>query len=108
MRMQLMHQLSAETRISMLAAEPGSLLLLASAQDAGRPTRCVAMHSLDPEHGLFESRGRVPLPPIGCPVPKTATLMQHKPQVQRLPPHIQTCDECISPNRLSCSVSRAF
>ena len=83
---QLMHQLSAETQISMLAADAGALLLLASAQDAGKPTRCVAMHSLNPERGLFEAQGRVPLPPIGCPVPKTATLMQHKPQVQHLPP----------------------
>ena len=78
-----MHQLCAETQISMLAADASSLLLLASSQDVGRPTRCVSMHSLNPERGLFEPQGRVPLPPIGCPLPKTATLLQHKPQVRR-------------------------
>lgn len=84
--MQLMHQLSAETQISMLAADVSSLRLLASAQDPGRATHCVAMHSLSPELGLFEPQGRVPLPPIGCPVPKSATLLQHKPQVQHVLP----------------------
>ena len=82
--MQLMHQLSTETQISMLAADAGNLLILASAQDVGKPSRCVAIHSLNPERRLFEPQGRVPLPPIGCPVPRTATLTQHQPQVHQL------------------------
>ena len=80
--MQLMHQLSAETQINMLAADASSLRLLASAQDVGRVTHCVSVHSLNPELGLFEPQGRMPLPPIGCPVPETAPLLQYKPQVQ--------------------------
>lgn len=79
--MQLLHQLGAETHTSMLAADVSNLLLLASAQDKGKPTHCVVMHSLNQALGLFEPQGRVPLPPIGSPVPKATTLMQHKPQV---------------------------
>lgn len=60
-----MHQLATETLVCAMVPEVGTGLLLASAQDPGRPSGCVALHSLHAETGLFLPRGRLPLPPIG-------------------------------------------
>ena len=80
---QIMHQLSADTQTCVLAADVSNLLLLASAQDSGKATRCLAVHSLSPEAGLFEAQGRAPLPPIGSPTPSTAAITLFRPQVIR-------------------------
>ena len=80
---QIMHQLSADTQTCALAADVSNLLLLASAQDPGKATRCLAVHSLSPEAGLFEPQGRAPLPPIGSPTPSAAAINLFRPQVIR-------------------------
>ncbi len=81
LHVQVMHQLSGDTETCMLAADVSSPLLLASAQDPGKPTRCMAVYSLSPEAGLFKLQGRAPLPPIGSPTPSAAATNLLKPQV---------------------------
>ena len=79
---QLMHQLSADTEVAMLAPDLSNQLLLASARDPGKPSRCLALHSLNPELGLFSPQGRISLPPTSSPTPSVAGSGQLKPQVQ--------------------------
>ncbi|CAL8466974.1 g6510 [Coccomyxa elongata] len=62
--LQLMHQQTTDTTARNLAPEPRTGLLLAAAQDPGRPSCCISLHSLHAESGLFAPRGRMPLPPI--------------------------------------------
>lgn len=82
--MQFMHQQTTETVAWNLAPEPGIGLLLAAAQNARRPTSCIALHSLHAESGIFAPRGRMPMPPIG-------------PNVPPMPP---TCNQSLSQVRL--------
>ena len=79
---QLMHQLCADTEAAMLAPDLSNRLLLASARDPGKPSRCLALHSLDPELGLFSPQGRISLPPASSTTPSVAGSVPLKPQVQ--------------------------
>lgn len=108
--MQIVHQLAADTEACMLAPDLGSCLLLASARDPGRPTRCLAMHSLSPETGLFAPQGRVPLPPIGSTFPSTAGSNQFKPQVWLPTVHTTTMHPLChkSPNGSASSLSSSL
>ena len=79
---QLMHQLCADTEAAMLAPDLSNQLLLASARDPGKPSHCLALHSLNPELGLFSPQGRISLPPASSPTPSMAGSGQLKPQVR--------------------------
>ena len=66
----------------MLAPDLSNQLLLASARDPGKPSRCLALYSLNPELGLFSPQGRISLPPASSPTPSVAGSGQLKPQVR--------------------------
>ena len=53
LRMQLMHSQATDAKISDLALERGTKLLLATAHDPRKATEGVVLHSLDPEIGMF-------------------------------------------------------